>query len=261
MTDIKFSKWQGTGNDFIILDNRDNQYDTLPAETIKYLCHRNFGIGADGLIKLEIHPQYDFSMKYYNADGNEAEMCGNGARCIIGFAYELGIIENETQFMASDGIHEGEVVDNNLYQVKMIDVEDFRKSDDYYFLNTGVPHAVIFTDDIIKAKIVETGRKIRNSSEFAPEGTNVNFVQIDNNNIKLRTYERGVENETLSCGTGAVASAIAASLENGQKQTDFNCQVLGGILNVSFEFKGSGAFKNIFLQGPAYQVFEGTLRV
>jgi len=261
MANIEFSKWQGAGNDFILIDNRDNQYDDLDMELIKYLCHRNFGIGADGLIMLGVDPESDFSMQYFNADGKEAEMCGNGARCIIGFASQLGIIEDETHFTARDGIHKGQVMGNDVYQIKMIDVKGISKTDDYYFLNTGVPHVVVLTDQISKVKTLELGSMIRNSEEFAPRGTNVNFVQIDKDKIILRTYERGVENETLACGTGAVASAIVASFESGGKQTSFDCMVLGGKLRVSFETYGSDTYKNIILEGPARCVFEGEIRV
>jgi len=259
---MQFAKWQGAGNDFIIIDNREALYDDLDSELIKYLCHRNFGVGADGLILLGIDSESDFSMKYFNADGKEAEMCGNGARCIIGFADRLGIIEDETQFMASDGIHGGRVLGNDHYEIKMIDVKGYSKSeDDYYFLNTGVPHVVILTKDIKKAKTLELGREIRYSPEFAPDGTNVNFVQLDDNKLKNRTYERGVENETLACGTGVVASAIVASIEGGHKQNEFDCLVLGGKLRVSFELTANNGFKNIILEGPARCVFEGEIVV
>ena len=261
MENIRFYKWQGTGNDFIILDNRDNKYDDLRADTIKHLCHRNFGIGADGLMILNNHPVYDFGMQYFNADGIEAEMCGNGARCMIGFAYQLGIIAEETRFMAHDGIHVGRVLGKDNYQIQMIEVEEIKKTDDYYFLNTGVPHVVIFSDDIEKIKVREKGSHIRYSPDFAPDGTNVNFVHLVKDILHMRTYERGVENETLSCGTGAVASAIAAYLETGQKQTSFTCKVPGGELMVKFEHKNSLTFSNILLEGPAQQVFNGNITI
>ncbi len=260
MTDIHFSKWQGTGNDFIILDGRTKQFGNLSEEIIKKLCDRHFGIGADGLMILMNHPDLDFKMMYFNADGIEAEMCGNGARCMIGFAYQLGIIAEKTSFMAYDGIHAGRVLGEDKYQIKMIDVKEFKKADKHYFLNTGVPHLIVFIDDVDKVNMVEEGRMYRHSPEFSPEGTNVNFVQLVGNTIKMRTYERGVENETLSCGTGAVASAIATYLETNKKQTSFTCKVPGGQLKVTFEHLSSGKFCNIFLEGPAKQVFEGILK-
>ena len=259
MARIDFSKWQGTGNDFIMLDNREEEYEDLDTEIIKYLCHRNFGIGADGLIMLGDHPELDFSMRYFNSDGKEAEMCGNGARCIIGFANKLGIIEDETRFMAADGIHEGRVMGNNIYQIRMIDVDGYDKTDEYYFLNTGVPHVVVFKDDVNSVKTTDLGREIRNRPDFSPDGTNVNFVQITDNHLRMRTYERGVEAETLACGTGAVASAIAASIDKGLNQSEFTCQVLGGKLRITFEQAGSKSFRNVLLEGPAHEVFEGAI--
>lgn len=258
---IKFNKWHGTGNDFIITDNREKD-NTIYSETmIKKLCNRHFGIGADGFMILDEHPEYDFEMKYYNSDGNEAEMCGNGARCMIGFAHQLGIIGNETRFMARDGFHEGSVLGTDRYRIRMIDVKELRITKDYYSLNTGVPHVVIFTSDIEKVNVREEGKLIRYSREFGPGGTNVNFVMLQDNQLFLRTYERGVEDETLSCGTGAVASAIAAYIATAKNKTGWNCLVPGGELFVQFEEKNDASFGNIFLEGPAVKVFEGIIEI
>ncbi len=261
MEEIRFYKWQGTGNDFIILDMRDKKIGEPSSAIIKNICDRHFGVGADGLMILNNHPVYDFRMQYFNADGIEAEMCGNGARCMIGFAHQLGIIAEETLFIAHDGIHIGRVLGQDIYQIQMIDVEEIKKTDDYYFLNTGVPHVVLFVDDVAKVNVQEKGSHIRYSPDFAPDGTNVNFVHLANDILYMRTYERGVENETLSCGTGAVASAIAAYLETDQKQTSFICKVPGGELKVKFDHKGSLLFSNILLEGPAQQVFNGNITI
>lgn len=261
MAEIQFSKWQGTGNDFVILDNRDMKIGEPTTDTIKSLCDRRFGIGADGLMILNSDPFYDFSMQYFNADGIEAEMCGNGARCMIGFTHQLGIIGDETKFMARDGVHVGRVLREDYYQIQMIDLKEIRKTPDYYFLNTGVPHVVVFIEDVDKINVPEEGRLIRNNGAFAPAGTNVNFVQMRDKALKIRTYERGVENETLSCGTGAVASAIAACLEHRLEQNSIICQVQGGELKVKFNHTKANEFSNIFLEGPAEYVFEGIVYV
>jgi diaminopimelate epimerase len=261
MKETRFYKWQGTGNDFIILDNRDNSLDDLDEKTIKSLCNRRFGIGADGLMTLNHNPIYDFSMNYFNADGIEAEMCGNGGRCMIGFANQLGIIREETRFAARDGLHRGKVLGNDRYLLQMIDLKAFRKATDYYFLNTGVPHVVKFVEDVDSFDVYNEGKKLRYSDEFSPSGTNVNFVEFSDVGIKIRTYERGVEDETLSCGTGAVASAIAAYLEKDLNNKKISCRVPGGQLFVRFDRKDTGEFSNIYLEGPAVQVFEGTVLI
>ncbi len=261
MTALKFYKWQGAGNDFVILDNRDEKIGKPTAETIISLCDRRFGIGADGLMILNNNQIYDFSMSYYNSDGIEAEMCGNGGRCMIGFANYLGIISEETRFMAKDGLHKGMVLEDNKYLIQMIDLKEFRKTDKYYYLNTGVPHVVKFVDNIESIDVVNEGKKIRYSKEFEPSGTNVNFVQKYDSGIKIRTYERGVENETKACGTGAVASAIASHLEFGLQSKTIKCLVPGGELTVSFDRNKSGEFLNIFLEGPAHHVFTGEITI
>jgi diaminopimelate epimerase len=259
MADMKFYKWQGTGNDFVILDNREEKLTEPSSDMIKYLCDRRYGIGADGLMVLNNNPIYDFSMQYFNSDGLEAEMCGNGGRCMIGFAHQLGIIGDDTRFMAFDGLHVGRVLGDDKYLLQMIDLNEFRKTDNYYFLNTGVPHVVKFVNKVDKIDVLKKGRKIRNNKDFEPAGTNVNFVQKFGKGIKIRTYERGVENETLSCGTGAVASAIAAYLEFGLEKKQIKCLVPGGELLVRFERNKSGEFSNISLEGPAKQVYSGEI--
>nr|WP_321451802.1 diaminopimelate epimerase [uncultured Carboxylicivirga sp.] len=258
---IEFYKYQGTGNDFVIIDNRNNHFDGSNTETVRFLCDRRFGIGGDGLMLLENHSEYDFTMRYFNSDGNEASMCGNGGRCIAAFAVHLNIVPANTtfQFMAVDGLHEAKYEDG-IVSLKMIDVNSIDIKDDYTFLNTGSPHFVQFHDSVDQLDINKLGSEVRYSDTFKPGGTNANFVHfINDNSIKVRTYERGVENETLACGTGVVASAISAHLKR-KNVKEFNVDVLGGKLKVSFEPKENG-FTNIWLVGPATFVFKGTIEV
>jgi diaminopimelate epimerase len=254
---VHFYKYQGTGNDFIILDNRENSLH-LTDEKVAQLCHRRFGIGADGLMLLGKDPQYDFSMKYYNSDGREGSMCGNGGRCMVSFAHRLGLIGRNTRFMAIDGVHEAEITAEEYVKLRMSDVDGIRSAQDHYFLNTGSPHAVFFVDDVKSLNVFEKGRELRYSKTFQPAGTNVNFVQVlDQNTLFVRTYERGVEDETLSCGTGVTASSLAASLKLNADKTSFAIQTLGGNLKVSFTKLSHGKFTEITLEGPANRVFEG----
>lgn len=250
---MKFYKYQGTGNDFIMIDNRmlDFQLDT---KAIAQLCHRRFGIGADGLILLEKDPQADFKMVYYNADGSESTMCGNGGRCLVAFAHFLEIFKEKCTFSAIDGLHEAEIQDG-IVKLKMIDVPDITTTEHYFVLNTGSPHYVEFTQNVKHLDVFQKGKEIRNSAPFATEGINVNFVEkITHNQIFVRTYERGVEDETYSCGTGVTASALAIMLH--QNINEVEIQTLGGTLKVYAEKAGKG-FKNIWLEGPAKLVFTG----
>jgi diaminopimelate epimerase len=259
---INFYKYQGAGNDFVLLDNRTGRYNQLNDSVIKKLCDRHFGIGADGLMLLSISDKYDFSMKYFNSDGNESTMCGNGGRCIVRFANELNIIDKKTTFIAIDGIHEAELLENNNISLKMNDVNSIKLSEEGYILNTGSPHLVIFTENIEKINILDEARKIRYSEKYKKEGININFVHIDNNKIYSRTYERGVENETLACGTGAVAIALAYHHKNnttGNRKYIIN--TLGGILNVRFENPDNQLFNNIYLIGPAKNVYRGKINI
>ncbi|WP_244825534.1 diaminopimelate epimerase [Carboxylicivirga linearis] len=259
---IDFYKYQGTGNDFVIIDNRDNHFDGCNTETVRFLCDRRFGVGGDGLMLLENHAEYDFTMRYFNSDGNEASMCGNGGRCIAAFAVHLNIVPaKETfQFMAVDGLHEAKY-DDGIVSLKMIDVKNVDANDDYTFLDTGSPHFVQFHESVENLNINKMGSEVRYSDTFMPGGTNANFVHfINDNTIKVRTYERGVENETLACGTGVVASAISAHLKK-KDINEFNVDVLGGKLKVSFEPNADGGFNNIWLVGPATFVFKGTIEV
>lgn len=256
---IEFYKYQGTGNDFVLIDNRNNCFDGDNIELINRLCDRRFGIGGDGLMLLEEHDEYDFTMRYFNSDGREASMCGNGGRCIAAFAVHIGVVSNpdDFAFMAVDGLHLASYK-NGIVKLKMIDVDAFEQTDNYTFMDTGSPHHVEFVEKTNAINVVEEGKAIRYSDVYAPDGTNVNFVEFKGTNaLKVRTYERGVEDETLACGTGVVASAISAHLKRPE-YTDFNIEVLGGQLRVFFEPQNKG-FKNIWLEGPATFVFKGTI--
>jgi diaminopimelate epimerase len=259
---IQFYKYQGTGNDFVIIDNRETGNGHLSTAEIRHLCDRRFGIGADGLMMLNELAGFDFSMKYYNADGGEGSMCGNGGRCMVKFAYDLGIHKSAYRFMAIDGVHEAELDLNGLVRLKMQDVPSFDMQGDSYILNTGSPHFVKFlSDGIDEYDVTEEGREIRNSKKFKKDGINVNFVQvIDDHTIFVRTYERAVEAETFSCGTGVTAAALmAAHNETGFNQVDV--RTLGGKLSVEFDRWDENSYTNIWLIGPAEFVFRGEIEL
>lgn len=259
--EIKFYKYQGAGNDFVMLDNRDNKYSGLTKKQIELLCDRRFGIGADGLMSIETQEGYDFRMRYYNADGGEAEMCGNGARCIVAFAKKLGIIENETKFIAMDGEHFG-IIEKEIVKIHMTDVTEVEQGEDYFYLNTGVPHYVKFVSDIDNFNVKEEGAKIRYNERFKEVGTNVNFIELNEEGFTIRTYERGVEDETLACGTGCTASAIASSIKLKGAKNSFPIKAKGGNIGVSFDpSKDNNNFKNIWLEGPGEFVFEGNMNL
>ncbi|HRN56457.1 MAG TPA: diaminopimelate epimerase [Agriterribacter sp.] len=259
--DIHFYKYQGTGNDFIILDNRDNTYASLTAAQVSFLCHRRFGIGADGLMLLNKHNDYDFEMVYYNADGKEGSMCGNGGRCLVQFAFDSGIKKTTYHFIATDGPHEAEIDVQGIIRLKMKDVQETADRKDHYILNTGSPHYVQFVEDLRKINVTEEGKKIRYSDDFAAEGINVNFVEaLDDHSIFVRTYERGVENETLSCGTGVTAAALV-SAHHENSFNEIAVETRGGKLSVEFNLSGEKHYSNIWLCGPAEFVFKGEIKI
>ncbi len=256
---IHFYKYHGTGNDFILIDNRENYFDKTNNNFITTLCDRHFGIGADGLILLENSKEHDFSMQYYNADGLEGSMCGNGGRCIVSFAKELGIIKYKTSFETIDGVHEA-TIKNDVVSLQMNDVEKIEKHETHCFLNTGSPHHVTLVEGIESYPVFDKGREIRYAAPYYDVGTNVNFVEkIKKNIFKIRTYERGVENETLSCGTGVTAVAIAMYEQGKTNNKKVVLQTLGGRLKVSFK-KTDDKYHNIVLKGPVKLVFKGEHR-
>lgn len=257
---IQFFKYHGTGNDFVIIDNRHKQYEGLSSPVVRHLCDRHFGIGGDGLMLLNLINGYDFEMKYYNADGHESSMCGNGGRCLVRFAYDIGIKKTSYTFLAIDGSHEANFGDNDWVQLKMKDVNDVENRHGNMKLDTGSPHYVKFIDNIHHYDVYNEGRRIRYSNEYKDEGINVNFVQTEEDRIWVRTYERGVENETLSCGTGVTASALV-SAHNDQGFNRVEVQTPGGHLAVEFERKDENHFENIWLCGPAVMVFKGEIEV
>jgi len=258
---IKFYKYQGTGNDFVMLDNREGLFPKDNVQLVEKLCDRRFGIGADGLILLENHPDYDFKMVYYNSDGNESSMCGNGGRCLVAFAKSLNVINNETTFLATDGLHHATVLENSVVSLQMKDVDVVKIETEYVFLNTGSPHHVTLVNDIENHDVKTTGAAIRYSDLYGKAGSNVNFVsQISDNHFRLRTYERGVEDETLSCGTGATAAAIAMNAIGKTTSNAIDLDVEGGKLKVTFE-KTHNGYEHVFLIGPATFVFEGIIEI
>lgn len=256
-----FYKYQGTGNDFVILDNRKGEYNSITSKQVKQICHRRFGIGADGLMLLNLKDGYDFEMIYFNSDGNPSSMCGNGGRCLVKFAYHLGIHKFTYRFIAIDGEHEAEIDNRNQIRLKMNDVSEVDIHSSYAVLNTGSPHYVKYTNDAAGADVVETGRSIRNSSTYKDEGINVNFVEVlDDDSIFVRTYERGVEDETLSCGTGVTAAALM----NAHNEKGFNrveVKTPGGYLYVEYNKLSDHEFKDIWLCGPATFVYKGDIDV
>lgn len=254
---FQFYKYQGTGNDFVLIDNRNLIFPKENILLVKQICDRRFGVGADGLMLLENTNGFDFKMVYYNADGNESTMCGNGGRCISAFAKYLGIIENEGDFLAIDGAHEF-VINDDVVKLKMINVDEIKIENDDYVLFTGSPHYVSFRKEINKIDIVPEARKIRNNEVYKEKGINVNFVEMQHDKILMRTYERGVEDETLSCGTGTVAVALAVAAKSVNEINKIAINTPGGILNVYFT-KSENTFKDIWLEGLAELVFEGSL--
>lgn len=256
---LNFFKYQGTGNDFVILDNRDSNLQ-LSTKQINHICDRKFGIGADGLMLLNTSEGYDFEMKYFNADGHMSSMCGNGGRCMVRFAYNAGIHKDEFSFMAVDGLHKAVIDNNGWINLQMNNVDEISMVHSDSVLNTGSPHYVKQVNNIYDYDVDKVGREIRYSSEFKEEGINVNFVEVEEKKIYVRTYERGVEGETLSCGTGVTAAALVfAHNENGFNRVEV--QTPGGHLAVEFIKTGESSFENIWLCGPAEYVFEGVIEI
>lgn len=256
---LQFFKYQGTGNDFIMIDNRLNFFPKNNTKLIEKLCDRRFGIGADGLILLENDKISDFRMVYYNSDGNESSMCGNGGRCIVAFAKQLGVIQNETNFIAVDGPHYAKISPEGTVSLQMKDVDEVQLAADFVFMNTGSPHHVAVVEDVKSVPVKAWGSQIRYSDLYGTAGSNVNFVEpISDTLFAVRTYERGVEDETLSCGTGVTAVAIAMNAIGKTQANELHLLVEGGQLTVTFH-KEEAKYTNVFLIGPATFVFEGTV--
>jgi diaminopimelate epimerase len=255
--ELTFYKYQGTGNDFVMIDNRGLFFPKHDTKLVAALCDRRFGIGADGLILLENDEQSDFRMVYYNSDGNTSSMCGNGGRCIVAFAKSLGLIRDSARFTASDGMHDATIDNNGIVSLHMKDVDHIKTGNGYIFLDTGSPHHVEFVEDVRQVNIPELGAKIRYSDLYGDAGSNVNFVNENHDGkFSVRTYERGVEDETLSCGTGVTAVAIAVHYLGKTKSEKVKLNVEGGTLDVSFEER-DGKYSKVYLTGPAEFVFKG----
>jgi diaminopimelate epimerase len=253
-----FYKYQGTGNDFIMIDNRQQLFDKNDTKLISFLCDRRFGIGADGLILLENHDEYDFKMVYFNSDGNESSMCGNGGRCIASFARYMGIADKETTFEAIDGIHKARL-NGDKVSLLMQDVAKIEKHENHVFLDTGSPHHVEITSMLPQMDVKEKGAEIRYGKPYSDSGTNVNFVEkVSDDKFAIRTYERGVEDETLSCGTGVTAVALAMNYIGETEKNIIHLETRGGQLEVSFSGNDEG-YTDIWLKGPAKQVFKGEM--
>ena len=254
---LKFYKYQGTGNDFIMIDNRDLLFPKDNTSLVNRLCNRHFGIGADGIILIDDASNSDFKMTYFNADGSET-FCGNGGRCAVAFASYLNIINSKTNFIAFDGPHYAEI-ENNTISLQMIDVNDIVVHENSVFAYTGTQHHVELVDNLNEYPVFENGKKIRYSYD-AP-GSNVNFVQkIDETTFRVRTYEKGVEDETLACGTGVTAVAIAMHKINKTTSNSIFLPVEGGELNVTFDVE-KNSYTNVFLKGPAEFVFKGSIEI
>lgn len=261
---LNFSKYHGAGNDFILIDNRLNHF-SCNQEKIAFLCDRHFGIGADGLMLLENHQDYDFTMRYFNSDGLEATLCGNGGRCIVAFAHQLKIVGEHLKFMAADGPHSAKIEKGQTefyvhLQMKEIDLSVVDSN--FTFLNTGSPHHIEWLDSVEHIDVVKNGADIRYSDVYTKiGGTNVNFIEVVNDSkIKIRTYERGVEAETLACGTGSTAAAILFGYKSGLTKAQILVSAIGGELLVSYQIVNNMA-KEVVLSGPARYVFSGTIEI
>lgn len=256
--ELTFYKYQGTGNDFVIIDNRQNIFPKNDTKSIASICDRKFGIGADGLLLLENDEMTDFKMVYYNSDGKEGSMCGNGGRCLVAFANHLGIIKEDTTFTAIDGLHQARIHDDTV-SLQMTSVSEIRTKTSATYLNTGSPHHVQMVEDIEKVDVEREGAKLRYGL-YGEKGSNINFVkQLNDAEFAVRTYERGVEGETLSCGTGVTAVAIAMHNAGKTKKNEVNIKAMGGKLKVTFKYNGE--YSDVYLTGPVKRVFKGEITI
>ncbi|HEY1025358.1 MAG TPA: diaminopimelate epimerase [Sphingobacteriaceae bacterium] len=259
---LQFYKYQGAGNDFVMIDNRQSGIEHQNPALVQQLCNRRFGIGGDGVMFLQNKEGFDFEMVYYNADGKPGSMCGNGGRCIVAFAKHLGIIETQTNFLAVDGPHYARISEKGDWvSLQMIDVDQINRDAEAFVLNTGSPHYVLCATGLNKKDVFTEGRHIRNNDTYREQGVNVNFVEDMGDHYFVRTYERGVEDETFACGTGVTAAAMAMAKQKGLSgQINTEISVLGGRLNVKFDYDGT-RFSNVFLEGPATFVFDGQIGI
>lgn len=260
---LRFHKYHGTGNDFILIDNRELRLDP-DEQLVAHLCNRRFGIGSDGLMLLDEKPGCDFAMRFFNPDGKESTLCGNGSRCMTAFAHHLGLAGDEARFFAADGEHISKITREEgkmmIVTLKMQDVQVRPKTGDHFLIDTGSPHYVLFEKNIAEIDILKKAREIRYSKAFAEKGTNVDFVEFTKEGLFVRSYERGVEDETLSCGTGVTASALAAAVEKPDNPGFFEVDTPGGKLRVSF-IRNNNRFSEIWLEGPAVHVFSGETEI
>lgn len=256
---LKFYKYQGTGNDFVVIDNRSLFFEKDNIEQIVALCSRKFGVGSDGLILIENHPEWDFNMVFFNPDGSQS-FCGNGSRCAVAFAKKLEIITDYAKFNSTDGFHEASIDELGEVSLKMHDVTNIEMGDSHHYMNTGSPHYNCFNENVAEIDIIEKGREVRYNERFKEKGTNVNFIEFLQEGIRVRTYERGVENETLSCGTGVTACALSTAIRKNLEKGKIHVNTEGGELSVSFE-KNDLGFENIWLTGPAKFVYTGEIEV
>ena len=255
---LKFHKYQGTGNDFVMIDNRELIFDKENLALVAQLCDRKFGIGADGLILIENHESVDFDMIYFNADGTKS-FCGNGSRCAVAFAKHLNMIDSKTTFNAIDGTHEANI-SGDVVELKMGNVEEVEEGENHFFIHTGSPHYIIYTENVQNIDIVPEAHKVRYNSRFTDQGTNVNFVQKKSEVLEIRTYERGVEDETLSCGTGATAVALSGAIKFEMK-SPVAIKVQGGELKIKFNQLSNQSFNDIWLIGKGESVYSGEIEI
>ena len=260
---VQFSKYHGTGNDFVMIDGRSQDTSYFDSDLIRSICDRRFGIGGDGMIILESSNPYDFMMRHYNSDGYEGTMCGNGGRCITAFARELGMIKHDTTFEGIDGVHSATILPSGEIRLKLRDVDGIRWVEDGYLVDTGSPHFIKYVSLLNELDVDREGREIRNQARFGKKGVNVNFVEVggSSNRISVRTYERGVEAETYSCGTGVTAAAICSYFHFKTDIFSYHVHTLGGNLNVSFKAQHHKHFTDIHLTGTASHVYDGTIEI
>jgi len=260
---VQFSKYHGTGNDFIMIDGRRLQSYHFSSGIIKQICDRRFGVGGDGLIFLEESHSSDFTMRYYNADGREGTMCGNGGRCIVSFARKLGIVDQQTDFEGIDGKHFASFTSQGTIRLKLADVSGIQELEDGYLVNTGSPHFIKLCENLEELDVEREGAEIRRQKRFGPGGVNVNFLEAKAGSefIAVRTFERGVEGETWSCGTGVTAAAILTSFHFNTDIKSYRVQTRGGLLSVTFEKQDKQNFRNIYLTGPASHVYDGSIEI